>query len=539
MKTSPVNVNVVVLTKYKEILKPFLESISRYETLGSHQSIVFVIDGKEVGPEFVSGPNSIIIQGPDQFSMAGNGNLGLKATKTGDILYCGDDIRFLEKDTIQKLHKEAYSDDKIGILSPRLIGRGAPAQINPPEGISEVRPIEMWFPCVYIKREVFDAIGFLDEDFSDFGSDDLDFAIRAKMAGYKLCVTSKVAVKHDASPEGGPTTFIKKLGVDVWQQQQVVAANKLRKKYGVSFSTYNNFLSSGDVELLRKKEKIRISQNSRPSNEEVKAYLKTRHLYLATPAYGGWFAVNYVNSLVSLINFCKAHEITYTTSFLYNESLITRARNKMVNDFLKVEEATDFFFIDADIGFDPRDLITMMMREEDVIGAPCVRKNLRLDRIVAAVKKNPEKNFTIEELTNLTGEFVMNFPEGKTPLKFGLADYLEVQDVGTGLMRVRREVFEVLPEKYPDRWSLPMGGENGSLKEPIYMYFQSEIDEESKQYNPQGIGDYISEDYSFCRMCRRAGMKIWIAPWVKTNHLGSFLYTGDLPSVSQAGGGLR
>src|ERR1700740_2609081 len=111
-------VTIVVLAKYKEVFQPFYDSVQRF-AVGI--PVVLVRDGDEVPTP----TGWTIIQGPEKFSMGGNGNLGLKAVPPDhDILYCGDDVRFLVEDTVNKIQSDAYTDEKIGILSPRIIGRG-------------------------------------------------------------------------------------------------------------------------------------------------------------------------------------------------------------------------------------------------------------------------------------------------------------------------------------------------------------------------------------------------------------------------------
>jgi hypothetical protein len=527
-------VAVVVLAKYSDVFKKnILDSSERL--IPSTINRILVKDGDEIQDP----PGWTVIQGPEKFSMAGNANLGLKAAPVdSDILYCGDDVTILQEGTIEKLQQLAYSDEKIGILSARIIGRGSPCQINPPAELAEIPPIEMWFPCVYIKREVLDKVGYLDEQFNDFGSDDLDFCIRIKQAGYRICVTSKVAVKHGASPEGGPTTFVKNIGVGNWQNQQREAQQKLVKKYGVPVGVLNKVVCSGDVALLDTKSmefQKKVSAGYRPPSEECSEFLKTRHVFIGTPAYGGNCNINYVNSLLSLINTCHDIGVVYTIAFTQNESLVTRARNQLTDNFLK-SEATDLVWIDADIGFDARDIITIMMYDEGVIGLPCSRKNLRVDRVVQAVKKNTEKVYSIEELEELMGEFVLNFADDKIPTSFNLGGLLETKHVGTGLMRIKRETLETIKEKIPNRWIRPMTGEAGSDGESMYMFFQAEPDFDAKEGE---IPYYVSEDFSFCQLARKAGVGVYLAPWAKTTHTGSYIFRGNLTATGMAGMTLR
>lgn len=533
-------VSLVVLGKYRDVFEPFVQNIRQYNIFGEIDEFIFVRDGQDINTDVIKGPKIKIIQGNDPFSMAGNGNLGMKAASVeNDILYVGDDVRFSKLGSVEKLQEAAYSDPLIGILSPRIIGRGSPTLVNPTSRIQEVKPLEMWFPCVYIKRDTLNKIGYLDEDFNKFGSDDLDFCIRTKLAGLKLVVFSEVAVIHQASPEGGPTTFCKKIGAEEWQKQQADSYTKLRNKYKVSIYSFEKFMATGDCKYLKEGSTVEVKDSYDEGllckKEDVQAFLKTRHLHIATPAYGGWLSVNYVNSLLALIDLCNELNIPRTSSFIYNESLITRARNKMSNDFLRAEKGTDFIFVDGDIGFDPRDIVMLMLRSEDIIGAPCVRKNLRLDRISEAIKKNG-REYSREELEYLTGEYVFNFISD--PPSINLGQLIEVRDVGTGIMRIRRETFDKYINAYPDRWVLPMAGEHGG-RVPTYMFFQAAPDEDTRNTNPGGIPDYISEDYHFCREARKAGLRVWLAPWLKTTHCGTYMFKGDLEAVAKAGGSLR
>lgn len=544
-------VTIVTLSKYREVFEPFIESWIKF---ASTYPLVVVADGSDILEKEFNGSRTFIlapevgdrevqwIDGPKKFAMAGNGNIGLKAVSADhDILYVGDDVRFLQENTIEKLQEVAYSSKFIGLVSPRIVGRGSPVQCNPPEEYSIAKPLEFWFPCVYIKREIIEKIGYLDERFNDFGSDDLDYCIRVKQAGYQLIVARGVSVEHEASPEGGPTTFVRKLGVQEYQKQQAEALEKLREKYGVSPEILGKSLVTGDCNILKPEANVvpeGLVVGPKSTKEEQLAYLRTRHIFIATPAYGGWLAVNYINSMYKLRDLCRDIGINLSIHHMYNDSLITRIRNSMVDDFLKRSEATDLFFIDADIGFDPKDVVSLLFHPEEIVSAPCSKKELRLDRVYKAGMEG-KGPFSKDDMERMLGQFVLNFIPGQQPTEFNLGQMLEVMDAGTGFMRVKREVFGKFSEFWgPDRMYLPLVGED-TFGGPMYMYFQAEIDADSATVTGQGLPQYISEDYSFCRRARKAGMKVWIAPWIKTSHFGSYHFQGDLEAVAKSGGGLR
>lgn len=52
------------------------------------------------------------------------------------------------------------------------------------------------FFCAMVRRSVFNDIGLLDEDFEEGYSDDVDFSIRAKKAGYEIALVPSVFIHH-------------------------------------------------------------------------------------------------------------------------------------------------------------------------------------------------------------------------------------------------------------------------------------------------------------------------------------------------------
>ena len=56
-------------------------------------------------------------------------------------------------------------------------------------------------------------------------------------------------------------------------------------------------------------------------------------LFVATPAYGGWLCEDYFHSMLELQTFCNQEQIPFRIQTLGMESLVTRARNKLVTQF--------------------------------------------------------------------------------------------------------------------------------------------------------------------------------------------------------------
>jgi len=77
--------------------------------------------------------------------------------------------------------------------------------------------------------------------------------------------------------------------------------------------------------------------------------LRQKHIFIATPCYGGQIGEPYFRSMLKLVIMCNKYDIPYTVRTLANEILVTRARNTLVSFFMENEKATHLFFIDADI----------------------------------------------------------------------------------------------------------------------------------------------------------------------------------------------
>ena len=63
---------------------------------------------------------------------------------------------------------------------------------------------------------------------------------------------------------------------------------------------------------------------------------KKPHIFIATPMYGGQCYGFYVQSIMTLQKMCTDNGVDVSFSFMLNESLITRARNAMAHNFLKM-----------------------------------------------------------------------------------------------------------------------------------------------------------------------------------------------------------
>jgi hypothetical protein len=264
--------------------------------------------------------------------------------------------------------------------------------------------------------------------------------------------------------------------------------------------------------------------------------LRKKKIFLATPMYGGMAHGMYLKSCLDLQSICSQYGIEVRFSFIFNESLITRARNYLVDEFLRAEGFTHLLFIDADIHFDPRDVIALLALDKEVIGGPYPKKSIKWGAIKEGLKRHPE--LPISEMEKLAGDFVFNPAPGTE--KFSVAEPVKVLEIGTGFMLVKREVFERFKEAYPEFSYRPdhVGQANFDGSRYIHAYFDTVIDRkrtvvvDGVEKEVGGSDRYLSEDYMFCQWWRRLGGEIWLCPWMKTHHVGTYAFVGDLPAVA-------
>jgi hypothetical protein len=223
------------------------------------------------------------------------------------------------------------------------------------------------------------------------------------------------------------------------------------------------------------------------------------------------------------------YNISVKFSFLFNESLITRARNYLVDEFLHRSDCTHLLFLDADIHFNPQDVIALLALDKDVIGGPYPKKAIKWSSVKKAVIKDP----TIEEgnLDKITGDYVFNPVKGTE--RFTVTEPLEVLEIGTGFMLVNRSVFPKFEKAYPQLRYRPdhVGQAHFDGSRYIHAYFDTIIDSVDSATGG-GTDRYLSEDYMFCQLWRKIGGKIYLCPWMRTDHIGTYHFKGDMPAVA-------
>jgi hypothetical protein len=250
--------------------------------------------------------------------------------------------------------------------------------------------------------------------------------------------------------------------------------------------------------------------------------LRKRKLFVATPMYGGQCAGPFTKCCLDLNTLCLKHGIDVQFFFLFNESLITRARNYLVDEFLR-STGTHLMFIDSDIGFNPMDVLALLALDKDVIGGPYPKKTIAWERVFDAAKMGLADN-NPNQLEKFTGDYVFNAAPGSTEIK--MDEPAEVLEIGTGFMMVSRPALERFKAAYPELQYKPDHNRTAMFdgSRYIHMYFQALIDPVTERY--------LSEDYMFCQWARNAGLKVYLCPWMQLTHVGTYVFGGTMDALA-------
>jgi hypothetical protein len=254
--------------------------------------------------------------------------------------------------------------------------------------------------------------------------------------------------------------------------------------------------------------------------------LKKTSIMVATPMYGAMCVGGFAEGLAGLFKLAGQYGLRVDFQHLGGESLITRARNRLAHTFL-TSSATHLMFIDADIGFNPIDVLSLAVQarpgtDKAVVCGTYSRKGIDWEQVRTAVQIGAA-DADARTLSRLTGTFPFGLEPGQSKT-VKMNEPMEVSHAGTGFMMIRRDVFESVAETLKDRrYFDPESTPEGAV---VTSFFDSDIDPDTNQY--------LGEDYTFCHRVRAAGMKIWICPWIRLNHIGTYVYSGGIPDLAAA-----
>lgn len=254
-------------------------------------------------------------------------------------------------------------------------------------------------------------------------------------------------------------------------------------------------------------------------------YLRQQHVFIATPCYGGQIGEPYFRSMMRLCILFNKYEIPYTVSTLANESLVTRGRNTLVSFFMENPKLTHLMFIDADIEFNPEDILRMVAYNKPIVVGAYPKKAVNWQSIIDAAR-NEEYEETAGTIEGHSSNYVVNFEfntdeDGNRLPQVQVVDNLiKLKDAGTGFMLIQKDVIQQMFDNHPElKYNSDINV--GKQYDPyMYALFDTMIDPVSRRY--------LSEDYTFCRLWQMMGGDVFLDPRTGLNHVGHYTFKGNI-----------
>lgn len=212
-------------------------------------------------------------------------------------------------------------------------------------------------------------------------------------------------------------------------------------------------------------------------------------LFIAIPGYTGATVPEFDKSLRETIKILPLEIEFGGIDALVGCCYLPVARNKLCRKFIE-SDCDTMLFLDADISWNPKQLVEMLKVDEDIVAG---LYRYKVDREEYPVLLSCDED------------------NGKRPIvENGL---IMAYGVPTGCLKIKRSVFERLIAHY---------GEDLEIDE-----FNDKLEDEFCYWNffdCEKIGRrWIGEDYNFCRKWTEIGGKIWVYPDITIGHHGKMV----------------
>ena len=269
----------------------------------------------------------------------------------------------------------------------------------------------------------------------------------------------------------------------------------------------------------------------------VQEYLKNNkvpHVYILTPVYGGVVYINYMQCMINSMKFLDRFGIKLYLEFCKNDSLVSRARNNLVAKAMSNPLTTHIMFIDADITWEPTDIIKLIMADKSLVGGVYPLKHYYWENIIPADGSNAVGKLIEKKNNSQIKEFVsdqqmvqynmvrynVNFINSVLKIENNLT---KVKHIATGFMMFKRSTIEQMQLAYP---STKYTDDVGFLQKPeenkhAYALFDCGVEDDH----------YLSEDWMFCHRWTKMGGSVYLDVSINLTHTGLEDYAGSFISA--------
>lgn len=226
-------------------------------------------------------------------------------------------------------------------------------------------------------------------------------------------------------------------------------------------------------------------------------------ILVGTPTYNGQLTTHYTGSLLALWQ-AFPNQLDWKTT---SGTLLAWARNTLASLVLESGHS-HLLFIDSDIDFPP-DLIRRMIEfDAPLVSAVCPHRVLDVGRFHAMSRAYDDPGAAWARSLSFVMELATPHVERN--------GFYKAKRTGTGLMLIKREVFETLRDAHPELYRPAAGtyyGHQGLTN--VLQCFDPAYDEG---------GVSMGEDISFTRRWQATGGDIWVVFDDTVGHVGPYVF---------------
>jgi hypothetical protein len=232
-----------------------------------------------------------------------------------------------------------------------------------------------------------------------------------------------------------------------------------------------------------------------------------------------------VNSLLLTLKLLEKYNVQLKIQFCNNDSLVPRARNNLIARAMTDPTTTHMLFIDADIIWNPYDIIKLLMNDKHIVGGAYPLKNYNWSKLA--------NHDNVKKWIESKNSSVLNATRDEELIQYKMVDYninyisndikvennlTQVRHLANGFLMIQRTVIEKMSEAFPNtKYKDDIGFLTEEENKYAYALFDCSVED----------GHYYSEDWLFCHRWTKMGGDVWLNVSVQLSHVGTEIYSGS------------
>lgn len=227
--------------------------------------------------------------------------------------------------------------------------------------------------------------------------------------------------------------------------------------------------------------------------------LEGLYVQIATPSLDKSYSEDYMLSLMNTKTVLEHHGARFEWLRYPGCSDLPHARAKILAKFTDHPQSTHLMKIDADMGWEPSDIVRLVVSNRDFAAGIGCKKKLPLEYCVGNFS---DKDGSLEAcLFKKTGDQLVGYPKS----------------VGTGFVMITKSCALRLRHEYPelrytDRFD----------KQDVWALYDPVIIEGQNGYRARHF-----DDFAFCHRWRKIGGTIAVFPDIHLKHEGTYTFEGS------------